>query len=161
MLFTVTWKNQFGNKIELTLEHFRSHLFYNFRRGLSRRECIDVSKSLFGDKSPSCSTVKNCFNEFNCGRRLLKDKVREGRPKTAAEQRFLPPENTLTSESASKYWSETLGYSILFFYSSISLRPVGIENRLYRSTGYGTSYINHIYQDLEHLESPIRTKFGT
>ena len=27
--------------------------------------------------------MKNWFNEFNCGRRSLKDEVREGRPKTA------------------------------------------------------------------------------
>ena len=27
--------------------------------------------------------MKNWFNEFNCGRRSLKDEVREDRPKTA------------------------------------------------------------------------------
>ena len=57
-------------------------IFYNFQRGLSGQECI-VLKSLFGDKAPSNSTVKNWFNEFNCGHRSLKDEVREARPKTA------------------------------------------------------------------------------
>ena len=38
---------------------------------------------MFGDKAPSYSTVKNWFNEFNCGRRSVKDEVREGCPKTA------------------------------------------------------------------------------
>ena len=57
--------------------------FYNFRRGLSLQECIDKLKSLFGDKAPFHSTVKNWFTEFNCGRRSLKDEVREGPPKTA------------------------------------------------------------------------------
>ena len=38
---------------------------------------------LFGNKEPFYSTVKNWSIEFNCGRRLLKDKVREGRPKIA------------------------------------------------------------------------------
>ena len=33
--------------------------------------------------SPSYSTVKNWFNEFNRGRWLLKSEVRQGRPKTA------------------------------------------------------------------------------
>ena len=56
-------------------------IFVNFRRELSQ-ECIDELKSLFGDKAPSYSTVKSWFNEFNCGRRSLKDEVREGRQKT-------------------------------------------------------------------------------
>ena len=56
----------------LTREHFRSIIFYKFRRGLSRQECIHELKSLFGNKPPSYSTVKS-FNEFNCGRRSLKD----------------------------------------------------------------------------------------
>ena len=66
--------------MELTREHFRAIIFHNFRRGLSRQECIDELKSLYGDEAPSYSTVKNWFNEFNRGRRSLED---EGRPKTA------------------------------------------------------------------------------
>ena len=54
--------------MELTRELFRVNIFYNFRRELSRQECIDELKSLFGDKAPSYSTMKNRFNEFNCGR---------------------------------------------------------------------------------------------
>ena len=69
--------------MQLTREHFRRTIFYNFRRGLSRQECIGELKSLFGDKAPSYSAAKNWFNEFNCGQRSLKDKVREGPPKTA------------------------------------------------------------------------------
>ena len=45
-------------------------------------DCIDELKSLLGDKAPSYSTVKICFNEFDCGRRSLKE-IRKGRPKTA------------------------------------------------------------------------------
>ena len=37
----------------LTSNHFRSIIFYNFRRGLSRQECINELKCLFGDKGPS------------------------------------------------------------------------------------------------------------
>ena len=69
--------------MELTREHFRAIVLYNFRRGLSRQECVDELKTLFGDKAPSYRTVKNWFNEFNYERRVLKDEVREGRPKTA------------------------------------------------------------------------------
>ena len=69
--------------MELTDAHFRSIIFCNFCRGLSQQECIDELKSLFGDKTPSYSTVRNCFNEFNPGRSSLKDEFREGRPKAA------------------------------------------------------------------------------
>ena len=69
--------------MELTREHFRAIIFHNFRRGLSRQECIDELKSLYGYEAPSYSTVKNWYNEFNRGRRSLKDEFREGRPKTA------------------------------------------------------------------------------
>ena len=47
--------------MELAREHFRDFIFYNFLRGLSQ-ECFDELKSLFGDKAPSYSTVKNWFN---------------------------------------------------------------------------------------------------
>ena len=56
--------------MQLNREHFRAIIYYNFR------EYIDELKSLFDDKVPSYSTVKNWFNEFNRGRRSLKDKVR-------------------------------------------------------------------------------------
>ncbi|XP_037952518.1 uncharacterized protein LOC119682999 [Teleopsis dalmanni] len=69
--------------MELTREHCRAIIFQNFRRGLSRQECIGELKSLYGDEAPSYSTVKNWLNEFNRGRRSLKDEFREGRPKTA------------------------------------------------------------------------------
>lgn len=69
--------------MELTREHFRAIIFHNFRRGLSRQECIDELKSLYGDEAPSYSTVKNWFNEFNRGRRSLNDEFRGGRPKSA------------------------------------------------------------------------------
>ena len=73
--------------MELTLEQFRSIIFYNFRRGLSQ-ECIDELKFLIGDKAPSYSTVKNWLNAFTRGRLSLKAKVREGHPKMA-----IVPEN--------------------------------------------------------------------
>ena len=61
--------------MELTREHFR--------HGLPRKECTVELKYLFGDKAPSCSTVKNYFKELNRGRRSLNDELREGPPKTA------------------------------------------------------------------------------
>ena len=55
--------------MELTREHFRAIIFHNFRCGLSRQEYIDELKSLFGNKAPSNSTVKNWFNEVVHGGR--------------------------------------------------------------------------------------------
>ncbi|XP_037959311.1 uncharacterized protein LOC119688717 [Teleopsis dalmanni] len=69
--------------MQLTRELFRVIIFHNFRRGLSRQECIDELKSLYGDEAPSYSIVKNWFNEFNHGRRSLNDEFRESRPKAA------------------------------------------------------------------------------
>ena len=68
--------------MELTRKHFRSIIFYNFRRGLSPQECIGAFKSLSCDKASSYSTVKKWFNEFNRGRSSLKDEFREAHPKT-------------------------------------------------------------------------------
>ena len=44
---------------------------------------IDELKFFYGDETPFYSTVKNWFNEFNCGRRSLKDEIRKRPPKTA------------------------------------------------------------------------------
>ncbi|XP_037931157.1 uncharacterized protein LOC119687373 [Teleopsis dalmanni] len=74
--------------MELTREHFRATIFHNFRCRLSRQECIDELKSLYGDEAPPYSTVKNWFNEFNRGRRSLNDEFCEVRPETDVE-----PEN--------------------------------------------------------------------
>ena len=63
-------------------EYFCSIIFYNYRIGLSRQECMDELKSLFGEEAPSYSSVKNWFNEFKRGS-SLKYELREGPSKTA------------------------------------------------------------------------------
>ena len=47
--------------MELTREHFRAIIFYNFRRGLARQECIDEINFFYSDEA-LYSTVKNCIN---------------------------------------------------------------------------------------------------
>ncbi|GFT77404.1 histone-lysine N-methyltransferase SETMAR [Nephila pilipes] len=49
---------------------------------LSRQECFDELNSLYNDKAPSYSTVKNWYNEFNRGRCSIQDESRAGRPKS-------------------------------------------------------------------------------
>ena len=64
--------------MELIGEYFRAIIFHKFRQ-----ECIDKSKSMYGNAAPSYSTVKNWFSYFNRGRHSLKEKIREGPPKMA------------------------------------------------------------------------------
>lgn len=68
--------------MELTREHFRAMIYYDFRRGLSQHQCIDQLTLTFGDEAPSKSTVYHWFSGFNRGRRSLTDEFKEGRPKT-------------------------------------------------------------------------------
>ena len=42
----------------LTRENFRAMIYHDFRRGLSRQECIDQLIYTFGDEAPSYATVK-------------------------------------------------------------------------------------------------------
>ena len=44
--------------MELTRENFCAMINYDFRRRLSRQECIDQLISTFGDEAPSYATVK-------------------------------------------------------------------------------------------------------
>ena len=57
-------------------------LFYNFRRGLTRQQCIDELNSIFGDEAPERTSVYRWYGEFNRGRSSPQDEFREGRPKS-------------------------------------------------------------------------------
>ena len=50
--------------MKLTLENFRAIIYYDFRRGLSRQECIDQLISIFGDEAPSYASVQRWYNEL-------------------------------------------------------------------------------------------------
>ena len=65
--------------MELNREHFRAIIFYNFRRGLTQQQCINL---IFGDEAPSRTSVYRWFGEFNRGRSSPQDEFREGRPKS-------------------------------------------------------------------------------
>ena len=74
--------------MELTRENLRAMIYYDFRRGLSRQECIDQLISTFIDEVLSYVTVKRLYNKFNCSRHSLTDDLRKDRPKSVVE-----PEN--------------------------------------------------------------------
>ena len=65
--------------MELTREQFRAIIFYNFRRGLTEQQCIEL-KSIFSDEVPSRTSVYRWYGEFNRSRNSLQDEFREGRP---------------------------------------------------------------------------------
>ena len=56
--------------------------FYNFRRGLTQRQCIDELNSIFGYKDPSRTSIYRWYGDFNRGRSSLLEEFREGRPKS-------------------------------------------------------------------------------
>ncbi|GBP16817.1 hypothetical protein EVAR_13202_1 [Eumeta japonica] len=66
--------------MDLTRENFRAMIY--FRRGLTKKQCIDRLTSIFGDEAPSKTTVHLWFSEFNLGRSMIADKSKEGRPKS-------------------------------------------------------------------------------
>ena len=67
--------------MELNGEHFRVIMFYNFRRGSTQQQYINELNSIFGDETPSRTSVYRRHGEFNRGRSSLQDKFREGGPK--------------------------------------------------------------------------------
>lgn len=73
-------------KMNLTREHFRSMIFYDFRCGLSQQECFQRLQLAFGDEAPCRSSVYSWFGEFRRGRDHLHDEIREGRPVTAVTE---------------------------------------------------------------------------
>jgi hypothetical protein len=54
---------------------------YDFRRQLSKQECIGPLTSTFGYEATSLATVKRWHNEFHRGYRSFIDEIHEGRPK--------------------------------------------------------------------------------
>ncbi|XP_031627958.1 uncharacterized protein LOC116343836 [Contarinia nasturtii] len=94
----VTCKLLLSEKMELTRENFRTMIYYEFRLGLSRQECIDQLVSTFGDEAPSFSTMKNWYNEFNRGRGLLKNEPHEGRLKSVVVPQNIDAARNMTME---------------------------------------------------------------
>ena len=66
-------------------------IYYDFRRRLSRQQCIDQLTSTFVNEAPFYATMKRWYNEFNRGCHSLTDEFRKGRQKSVVE-----PENINT-----------------------------------------------------------------
>ena len=73
--------------MELSREHFRAMIFYDFKAGLCQNDCLDRLQICFAGLAPSRATVYFWFAEFNRCRVFLRDEEREGRPSTAVTQK--------------------------------------------------------------------------
>ena len=67
--------------MEFKREHFRSIIFYNFRRVLTQQQCIDELNSIFGDEVPSRTSIYRWYGEFKRGYSSLQDEFHKGRSK--------------------------------------------------------------------------------
>ena len=61
--------------MELNRVHFRAITFF-------QQQCIDELNSIFGNEAPSRTNVYRWYDEFNRGRSLLQDELREGPSKS-------------------------------------------------------------------------------
>jgi histone-lysine N-methyltransferase SETMAR len=62
--------------MNLTREHFRVMIFYDFKLSLTPKQCEDRL-------APSKATIYNWYREFKKGRVFLRDEFGEGGPRTA------------------------------------------------------------------------------
>ncbi|KAI6649873.1 Histone-lysine N-methyltransferase SETMAR [Oopsacas minuta] len=69
--------------IDLNGEHFHAVIFYDFKIGLTHRDCHERLTQAFPSSSPSFPTVTNWYREFSRKRESLGDAPRTGRPQTA------------------------------------------------------------------------------
>ena len=57
--------------MELTREHFRTMIYYDFKDGLSQQNCFESLTICFGDQAPSRTTVYDWYGNFKRGRPSL------------------------------------------------------------------------------------------
>jgi len=67
-------------------EQYRSVIQFLFLEGKSRSEIKERLDAAYGDPSPSMTTVKNWFDDFQRGRTSVFDEPRPGAPKTATTE---------------------------------------------------------------------------
>jgi len=72
--------------MELSREHFRAMILYDFKVGLGPKECLERLQTAFGELAPSRATVYNWYGEFRRNRPFLTDEERPGRPPTAVTE---------------------------------------------------------------------------
>ena len=69
--------------MNLTREHFRDMIFYDFKLSLTPKQCEDQLRNTFGKEDSSKATIYNWYNKFRRDRFFLSVEFREGRRRTA------------------------------------------------------------------------------
>nr|XP_015914885.2 histone-lysine N-methyltransferase SETMAR-like [Parasteatoda tepidariorum] len=92
--------------MELTREHFRSLIFYDFKAGFNQEECVQRLQLAFVDESPARVTVFRWYKEFIRGRTFLQDEEHTGRPvipdNVSAIRKMLKDDNRCTYQIIQK-----------------------------------------------------------
>ncbi|GFX63276.1 histone-lysine N-methyltransferase SETMAR [Trichonephila clavipes] len=68
--------------MELTREHYRAKVFYDFNAELNQDECYQRLQLAFGEESPCRATIFRWFKEFFRGRNSLQDGVHTEKPRS-------------------------------------------------------------------------------
>lgn len=84
--------------MELTNEHFRIMIYYDFKKGLSAYECKESLDSTFSEQAPSLATIYRWFKEFERKRDSVQHQKGAGRPPTAVTDKNVAAVKKLIEE---------------------------------------------------------------
>ncbi|GBP70397.1 hypothetical protein EVAR_45664_1 [Eumeta japonica] len=68
--------------MDLTRENFLAIIYYDFRCGVTQKQCINQLTSTFGNEAPSKTTVRHWLSEFKRERFIFTDEFKEGHAKS-------------------------------------------------------------------------------
>lgn len=72
--------------MELTREHFRIMIYYDFKKGLSAYVCKESLDLAFSEQAPSLATIYRWYKEFERERNSVQHQKGAGRPPTAVTE---------------------------------------------------------------------------
>jgi len=84
--------------MELSREQFRALIYYDFKCGLDKKQCMERLTLAFGEEKPSRATIYRWFAEFKRGRNFLSDELREAKPKIAVTAENVARVQTMINE---------------------------------------------------------------
>ena len=79
-------------------------IFYDFRQGLTQKQCYDRMKSTFGSEASSKAMINNWFKEFSLGHKNLSDDVWEGWPRSAVIAKLIDAMKKLITSDHHVHW---------------------------------------------------------
>lgn len=130
----------------------RGVILCNFRRGLSASECLEEMKAGMGSEAPSKRSIYEWYAKFRTGHFELTDAPREGRPKTATDDRNVNAVAALIAEDPSVTYrviEETLG-----------LDAMSLHRILHDHLGLSKKSARWVPRDLSDAEKQKRVEFA-